>query len=423
IPHKLLENTISFSVATQNLAFVSSTSTDGTTDSVSAAAIVSAACVKLLASPLLNVNSISNAVIYSFFASQSTSPQFDNEDLKQIDTGRNLGATGTTSIGFDISKVECYNCHRKGYFDRECRSPEDQRRPGTTEPLRRTVPSDCEPWPPSNLYDRFQPSGGYHAVPPPYTRSFMLPKPDLVFNTAPIPVETDHPAFNVQLSPIKPEQDLSPTFRPSSPIIEDWVSNSEEESEPKDSQQFVPSFAQSSKHVKTPRHSVQPIETAFQATTYVPASPTSNSSGKGRNRKAYFLCKSMDHLIKECDYHSKRMAQPTPRNYATRGHHKQYAPLTHAKPHKHRVPTAVLTQSKSVSNTAVRPVSAALPTIHVPMVSAAQGKQETWVWRPECHILDHAFRTTSTSITLKRFDYNDALGRSKSVMAWVLKRI
>nr|GEX47769.1 hypothetical protein [Tanacetum cinerariifolium] len=59
------------------------------------------------------------------------------------------------------------------------------------------------------------------------------------------------------------------------------------------------------------------------------------------------------------------MAQPTPRNYAYRGHHKQYAPLTHSKPLKHRVPTLTLTQSKPISNTAVRPLSAPLPNITV----------------------------------------------------------
>nr|GFA09455.1 hypothetical protein [Tanacetum cinerariifolium] len=241
---------------------------------------------------------------------------------------------------------------RKGHFARESRSPKDPRRPDTAELQRRIVPvftkamfdcenyysseSDCESWP-----------------------------PNLVFNTAPISVETDHLAFNVQLSPTKPEQDLSHISRPSAPIIEVWVSDSEEESEPKDPQQFVPSFAQSSEHVKTPRHSVQPIETTFRAATSIPASPKSNRSGKKRNRKACFVCKSVDHLIKDCNYHSKKMAQPTPRNYANRGHHKQYVPLTHSKPQKHRVPTAVLTQSKPLSNTAVRPVSAALPNITV----------------------------------------------------------
>nr|GEW45985.1 retrovirus-related Pol polyprotein from transposon TNT 1-94 [Tanacetum cinerariifolium] len=463
----------SSSTATQNLAFVSSTSTDSTTDS----------------------------------------------------TGRNLGANGTSSMGFDMSNVKCYNCHIKGHFARECRSPKDQRRPGSYDwsyqaedehanfalmtfssssssdnevpscfkacskaytqlhsqydkltddfcksqfdvisyqtglesvkakllvykqnelvfeenikllnievQLRDTAlvtlrkklekaeqerddlklklekfqtssknltdllasqtnektglgynsqvftkamfdcensyssESDYESWPPSNLYNRFQPSGGYHVVPPPHIGTFMPPKLDLVFNTAPIPVETDHLAFNVQLSPTNPEQDLSHTSRPNAPIIKDWVSDSEDESEPKDPQQSVPSFAQSSEHMKTPRHSVQPIETTIPVATPIPASPKSNSSSQRRNRKACFVCKSMDHLIKDCDFHAKKMAKPTQRNYAYRGYHKQYAPLPHPKPLKHNILTAVLTQPKPVSNTAVRPVSAVLPYIPI----------------------------------------------------------
>nr|GEX44136.1 reverse transcriptase domain-containing protein [Tanacetum cinerariifolium] len=157
--------------------------------------------------------------------------------------------------------------------------------------------SDCESWPPSSLYDRFQPSGGYHAVPPPTTGTFMPPKPDL------------------------------------------------DESETKASQ-IVPSFVQSSEQVKTPRLSIQPVETSIPAATPKPACPKSNSSGKRRNKKVCFVCKSVDHLIKDCDYHAKKMAQPTPRNYAHR----------------------VLTQSKSVSITAVRPVSAVVPKIMVDML-------------------------------------------------------
>nr|GFC79772.1 ribonuclease H-like domain-containing protein [Tanacetum cinerariifolium] len=97
---------------------------------------------------------------------QSIVPQLDNEDLKQIDvddleemdlrwqmamltmrarrflqkTGRNLSDNRVTSMGFNMLKVECYNCHRKGYFARECRSPKDSRRSGVTEPQRRTAP-------------------------------------------------------------------------------------------------------------------------------------------------------------------------------------------------------------------------------------------------------------------------------------------
>nr|GEU78052.1 hypothetical protein [Tanacetum cinerariifolium] len=66
---------------------------------------------------------------------------------------------------------------------------------------------------------------GYHDVPPPYTRTFMPPKPDLVFHDAPNINETVHNAFNVVLSPAKPATDLSHTHRPSALIIEDWVSD------------------------------------------------------------------------------------------------------------------------------------------------------------------------------------------------------
>nr|GEX08071.1 PI-PLC X domain-containing protein At5g67130 [Tanacetum cinerariifolium] len=94
--------------------------------------------------------------------------------------------------------------------------------------------SDSESFSSSSLSDRSQPSGEYHAVPPPITGNFMPPKPDLVFRTTPIAVETAHSAFT--LSPAKPAQDISHATRLMAPIIEDWVSDSEDESEPNDPQ-------------------------------------------------------------------------------------------------------------------------------------------------------------------------------------------
>nr|GFD49934.1 hypothetical protein [Tanacetum cinerariifolium] len=83
--------------------------------------------------------------------------QTDLDDLEEIDlkwqmamltmrarrflqkTGTNLGANGPTSMGFDMTKVKCYNCHRKGHFARECRSPRDSRRTAVDEPQRSNV--------------------------------------------------------------------------------------------------------------------------------------------------------------------------------------------------------------------------------------------------------------------------------------------
>nr|GFD40888.1 hypothetical protein [Tanacetum cinerariifolium] len=50
--------------------------------------------------------------------------------------------------------------------------------------------------------------------------------------------------------------------------------------------------------------------------------------------------------------------------------------------------------SSNTSNSPPR-VTAAKSSV----VSAAQGKKGTWVWRPKCLVLDHDFRTTSASMT------------------------
>nr|GEY17571.1 ribonuclease H-like domain-containing protein [Tanacetum cinerariifolium] len=74
-------------------------------------------------------DSLNDAVIYSFFASQSNSLQLDNEDLKKIDLD-------------DLEEMD----------------------------LKWQMVNDT-----NNIGE------GYHAVPPPYTGNFMPPKPNLVF--------------------------------------------------------------------------------------------------------------------------------------------------------------------------------------------------------------------------------------------------
>nr|GEV72799.1 hypothetical protein [Tanacetum cinerariifolium] len=80
-----VKSSSSASTSTQNIAFVSSQNTESTDEPVSAVTSVSAASEKIPFFALPNVDTLSNAVIYLFFASQSNSPQLDNDDLKQID--------------------------------------------------------------------------------------------------------------------------------------------------------------------------------------------------------------------------------------------------------------------------------------------------------------------------------------------------
>ncbi|GKB41760.1 ribonuclease H-like domain-containing protein [Tanacetum coccineum] len=107
---------------TQNVAFVSSNSTGSTNEVVKTAHGVSAANSKANASTLPNVMAMLTMRARIF--------------LKK--TRRNLGVNGTDTIGFDKTKVECYKCHKRGHFARECRAPKNQDS-RNKEPTRRTV--------------------------------------------------------------------------------------------------------------------------------------------------------------------------------------------------------------------------------------------------------------------------------------------
>ncbi|GJZ86602.1 ribonuclease H-like domain-containing protein [Tanacetum coccineum] len=136
------------SSSTQNVAFVSSESTNSTNDVSTAYGVSTSFGYN---SQKEGSSSYTDELKYSF-ANQSSGPQLDHEDLEQVDefyleemdlkwqvamismrlkkfykkTGRRLQFDAKEPVGFDKTKVECFNCHNTWHFARECISKGNQ---------------------------------------------------------------------------------------------------------------------------------------------------------------------------------------------------------------------------------------------------------------------------------------------------------
>ncbi|GJU90539.1 hypothetical protein Tco_1302962 [Tanacetum coccineum] len=132
------------------MAFVSSSNnnTSDTNKAINTAHEVSTDSTQVNVANSINIDNLSDVVICSFFASKPNSLQLVHEDLQQIhlddmeeidlrwkmtmltirarrflkNTGRKLIVNVNETIGFGKSKVECYNCYKRGHFTRECRA-------------------------------------------------------------------------------------------------------------------------------------------------------------------------------------------------------------------------------------------------------------------------------------------------------------
>ncbi|GJV38700.1 ribonuclease H-like domain-containing protein [Tanacetum coccineum] len=161
----------SSSSSTQNMAFVSSSNnnTNNTNEAVNTAHGVSTASTQVNAAYSTNIDNLSDAE-------------------------GSLLLMAMRDIGFDKSKVECYNCHKRGHFTRECRASRNQdnknkkssRRSVPVETSTSTTMVSCDglggfDWSnqakegPNYASHRLTIFNSDFGVPPPYIGKFMPP--------------------------------------------------------------------------------------------------------------------------------------------------------------------------------------------------------------------------------------------------------
>ncbi|GJX25995.1 putative ribonuclease H-like domain-containing protein [Tanacetum coccineum] len=550
----------------QNVAFVSFDNSSSTNEIVNTAHSVSTASSKDQASTV----SYADDVMFSFFANQSNAPQLDNEDLEQIDaddleemdlkwqvamltmrvkrfinkTGRKLDLNSKEIVGFGRTKVECYNCHRRGYFAKECRALKNQGNRNRDDPRRNApvktsttnalVVQDrigCYDWSfqaeegitnfalmaytsqgssssssSDSDYDvqvkdisikdlrnlleealkekddlklkleKFEESsknptklinsqitdkdksglGFVKNFPLPYTGNYMPSIPDLSFDGL------DDFVYKTKVSETetsisKTSKDIvekPKTVRPNAPIIEEWDTDSDNDKN-------------THRKVEYPRKSQSPRGNRRNWNGMI--------TQKLRNgfefiKKACFVCRSFNHLIKDCDFHDNKMVEkPVLNNKGRVTGQREIRPvwnnaqrvnhqnkLTHPHPKRNFVPTAVATKSGQVlvnaakqsspkaatSISTPRPVNTAAPkskvndalpitysyfkphspvrgvnnittggTKAVGSAAVENGENDVksstfWIWRPTGNVIDHNSKD-SGSYMLKRFDYGN----------------
>ncbi|GJY77478.1 ribonuclease H-like domain-containing protein [Tanacetum coccineum] len=147
-------------------------------------------------------------------------------------TGRKLYMANKEIIRFDKSKEECFNCHKRGHFARECRAPRNQDSKNR-EPIRRTVPvkeTTSNALVSQQIIDKCKIGLGYNAVPPPYTGNFMSRKSDLVYPSLDDFVDVNEPVSKsvVEKPTVETNEPKTARKENGAPIIEDWVSDNDE---------------------------------------------------------------------------------------------------------------------------------------------------------------------------------------------------
>ncbi|GKD62675.1 ribonuclease H-like domain-containing protein, partial [Tanacetum coccineum] len=250
----------------------------------------------------------------------------------------------------------------------------------------------------SLVNDRFKISKGFYAVPPPYTGNYMPPRPDLsvagldesVFQSAVRKTTTSMPETETSISKTSKDIVEKPkTVRPSAPIIEEWDTDSDNDSvfRPK-SDQTKQKFTKINfvKSAVTTKPGQVPVNAAKQSSPRAAASistarPVNTAASKPKVKDAlpitYYYFNAHSPIRR--DFNQKSAAKTNNFN-------------------------------EKVNTARVNNVTTARPKA---VVSDAEGNRENavkssacWIWRPTGNVIDHIFKD-SRSYMLKRFNYGN----------------
>nr|GEW76256.1 ribonuclease H-like domain-containing protein [Tanacetum cinerariifolium] len=282
-------------------------------------------------------------------------PQLDYDDLEQINDddieeidlkwqvsiismrikkfhkrkGKKLQFDTKDPVGFDKTKVECFNFHKMGHFVRDCRAKGTKT--AEEEMLEDIdwyghVKEDAQNY--AMMAYSSSNSGNYMSSGPDveidYSKFNYGPKQTSADESDSKPSEYDsfESDYNVETITSMPEPvENTPKVVcetkvwTDAPIIEEYESDSDNDSMShvqKDKEKPSFAFTDSVKHVKTSGENVKETSTP----NHIPKIEKQDRNGYTRKglgyafiRKACFVCGSFSHLIRDYDFHEKRMAK------------------------------------------------------------------------------------------------------------------